>query len=488
MNRFHLWASAAALATALGVAAWAANPVNPDQWDSGYEESPENSDDVEQGDDWMRQIKKDTRGRLAAEHQFGNGIGDDSNTSDNGLHRIGSARAFVQDAAPTALSDSAEDFSNAVLNGGTGTLLDTETNGAACTDCDGNAEVGHGRLWADKDGTWPGASTTALADDRDGGDHRLMVYDDTTGFVDVRALPLTGAVDRNLLVNGDFEIDGSGAGDTVAEGWSEVLTPTHAHQIASDTLLGYGLSYKITAAGAALEGANQTIKVKKSTTYYISADVIDSVGTCRVTTTGGDTNVSLTSDDGGTMQKLYGTFNSDSSATDVVVNLLSVADTNACEWDNVAVWEETNAPSYVQGFAWRGTTTDATAISIDTDDLISSPTFEIPGNSCYFNLSANFNGSTSAAAEWYTIIEYNLAGGADATACETLTDTDAAGQHINGTPSCVLPTTTTMGGAAIDAGDAIVFNLSFDEIGTGGNIAPSCDTRVCDLSVEMVCP
>lgn len=96
-------------------------------WDAAtFEQSPPGTESVALGDDRIRELKREIRYRKEVEHDFGT----DHGPSDNGRHRLGSARVFFQSAAPTALDFA--DYDSTLGGSGSGvTTLDD------------------GRLWVD---------------------------------------------------------------------------------------------------------------------------------------------------------------------------------------------------------------------------------------------------------------------------------------------------------------------------------------------------
>ena len=87
-----------ALVLLVPMAALGANPADPETWNGTYEASPANTDNVSQGDDWMRQDKIETRRRVEVEPQIGSGTGPPSNRGDNGFPQPGDeGRSFGQE-------------------------------------------------------------------------------------------------------------------------------------------------------------------------------------------------------------------------------------------------------------------------------------------------------------------------------------------------------------------------------------------------------
>jgi hypothetical protein len=154
----------------------------------------------------------------------------------------------------------------------------------------------------------------------------------------------------NHVYNGSFEMVNTLAIGADGDGWTRVLTPTTLAQIAlvetEDGGAGNGLQIIDTAA--ALAGVKQTLDgLKSNTKYLLIGRVQDDTGTCRMTTTGADTNeLSLTSDDSGNWQILSGTFETvaDPTGTDIVISLLAVAQSDDCTFDEIGVYEINTDP------------------------------------------------------------------------------------------------------------------------------------------------
>jgi len=76
---------------------------------AGFENSPANSDAASLGAGKIRATREEVRQRADVEHFWGT---TDDTSDDNGLHRLGSARCFVSDSAPTTLSNTMADYDN----------------------------------------------------------------------------------------------------------------------------------------------------------------------------------------------------------------------------------------------------------------------------------------------------------------------------------------------------------------------------------------
>ncbi|KKL21064.1 hypothetical protein LCGC14_2449180, partial [marine sediment metagenome] len=99
MTRLKIWLALLSVNLLLPSTAW------PEVWAaSGFEDSPADSDQASAGAGKIRDTRGEARKRLEVEHFFGDTAA--SEDDDNGLHRIGAARCYMQDAAPTGLFDS----------------------------------------------------------------------------------------------------------------------------------------------------------------------------------------------------------------------------------------------------------------------------------------------------------------------------------------------------------------------------------------------
>lgn len=143
----------------------------------------------------------------------------------------------------------------------------------------------------------------------------------------------------NFVANADMELWAAGT-STVPDDWTNVSTAT----VARDTAEQGGGSYaaKITAAGSADEGMSQTItNLKISTVYRVSARVkVTSGDTASITTTGATTNMDEDSTSA-SWATVTGTFTTDGSGTDVVLQLLAQNDTDVVWFDRITVTEGT---------------------------------------------------------------------------------------------------------------------------------------------------
>lgn len=135
-------------------------PTSTDAWDTTYETDPDTTDPYSEGPSNMRVMKTITRLRAQTEHFWGSGLDSASTTQDDGRHREGSARVFVDTTPPE---------------------VDSDDNTDACLqvdDADSDAHCEQGRVWVDVDGA------DDIADTFD--DYTIYVAEDTDtdGFAD----------------------------------------------------------------------------------------------------------------------------------------------------------------------------------------------------------------------------------------------------------------------------------------------------------------
>ena len=169
MTRLKIWLALLSVSLLLPSTAW------PEVWaSSGFEDSPANSDQASAGAGKIRDTRGEARKRLETEHFFGDTAA--SEDDDNGLHRIGSARCYMQDEAPTGLFDSHSgiglitdltDYNTGGTGEGALNNIATGAGGAGIED-----DIGHGRCWIDIDG----------ADGVTNDDCTGSLTDDNTGF------------------------------------------------------------------------------------------------------------------------------------------------------------------------------------------------------------------------------------------------------------------------------------------------------------------
>lgn len=302
----------------------------PDPWDATFEAAPANTDAVGQGDDEIRDLRKEVRPRLNIETHFGT-----ANTGfDSGLMRIGSARCFIQNAAPTTLLPATiVEYNNNNTGTTSGTLTVNSRNSAAAE------QIGDGRCWVDLDGL------DGVAGNSD--DNTFMVHDGVA-WLNAKAVPtdfgqfLAGTA--NLLNNGSFE-DAADATAILPAYWTELdALQTYAHTD-NPAAQGAGHFIRITTDNDANnDGITQSLAgLKANTSYYLVARVTPTdADYCQLDTTGATTNVSALST-AASVQTLSGTFTTTAVPAAVLVRLVGI-EANAlggqsCDWDYVGVFE-----------------------------------------------------------------------------------------------------------------------------------------------------
>ena len=293
-------------------------------WDPAWEGRPADPDLASDIDLFFQEFKDEVADRDSVEHIFGVG------SNDNGLHRLGSARAFLQNAAPTDMLGVGG--YNSTAGAFVGTVLTTN-------EPNGTVDQGTARLWVDADGLDAGIATD---------DNQLNVWVDTVGFTPVRAEG-AGALrlGSNLITNGSFEVTdgtGSAASITVPQGWVLLLTPTIAYDDPTAVSEGEGIALETIGAGAPFEGVQQTLTSLKADTDYViraRARPVTALDSCRLQVTGGDSTQTDTSVVAGNLfETLEVVVNTTAVPAALVVTLAAVADTDECDWDHVTAFEQ----------------------------------------------------------------------------------------------------------------------------------------------------
>lgn len=157
---------AAQLSAFAVLASFTASPI---PWDGAFESNPANSDSVSQGAAHIRQVKAETSRRAGVDHDWG-AFG--NVTTDLGRHLKGSARLFLQSAAPavdgtkTAICTAEADTTGARYCSGGELWLDTDDNQlrvALDNDNDGDADSWQGVTGFGKHTIWmPAIAMTPL--------------------------------------------------------------------------------------------------------------------------------------------------------------------------------------------------------------------------------------------------------------------------------------------------------------------------------------
>ena len=219
--------------------------------------------------------------------------------------------------------------------------------------------------------------------------------------------PIRGS---NLIFNGNFDMVNTLATGANGDGWVRTHTPTTLEVIALVETEGQGdgNAIRIIDTGDDDSGIKQTLNGLKAATKYLLIGVIqDDVGTCKLTTTGADTNdLTLTSDDGGGWQILSGTFETDGTPTDVVVSLLAVDKTGPddCSFLGIGVYAINTDPVPRSGIVVDTdscNTANATfdnAAAWEQVDCVRTITATPPGPGYYIKVTAHGTFEVSAAA------------------------------------------------------------------------------------------
>ena len=325
-------------------------------------------------------------------HFFGGTSG--SLTDDNGLHRLGSARCYTTDVAPTIMIDS-----HVLITSGSPSKLSDHDNagGAGEGDLDNAAsgsaagfedDVGHGRCWIDTDGldeltndecTGFGAATqvspthgtplTACCIAADTGtcdedDNKMYIYLGVAGDagsapqgLDAGWQEATAALIRadnphlgpNILSNGDFEWNATSAGgncdtgDVVPSEWAESGAATFEYNLTQDTE-GSGCELQVTADDGA-DGLNQILSaLQASSVYRVTARVKedDASDVCTMATTGASSDLSAVSS-ATAYHTITGTFTTAAALDIVTLTLINTLTGDICDWDHISVRRETRS-------------------------------------------------------------------------------------------------------------------------------------------------
>ncbi len=253
----------------------------------------------------------------------------------------------------------------------------------------------------------------------------------------------------NLIRNGGFDVMDTLATGTDGDGWVEVLTPTlAASNLVESEGQGDGQGLSITGNGATLEGVGQTLNgLKASTKYLARAAVRPTTGdSCRLRTSGADTNeLSVDSASDNAFEILSGTFETDSTPTDVAIQIVAVADGDVCIVDHVAVFEINTDPIPANGGGLTVTSnSSASTAAVATGGRAALPTLSIavvpPGPNYVITVDAHANISTSATAT--TVWECDIDENASGFNLIGSTDVDAASRqdvftmhHVNASPT-----------------------------------------------------
>jgi hypothetical protein len=316
-------------------------------------------------DNEMRDMKEETRGRGEVEIQWDTGS---DGGADNGLMRLGSARCFAQNAAPTDIAQLPYDNNSGAAADASTVLKQDEVNLAVAR------VVGEGRCWIDLDGA---DNTVGTVDD-----YTLYVYhgtDESTDDGAWRAVKVLGPVNgqSNLLYNGHFTAtdgDGDLAATGTPVGWTDQGTPATYTYDNLSLANGIGSVEVIMLAGAANDGLTVKVTGLKAATQYLltararpNASTLDS---CSLRTVGADTTgdlaeVSSTIATGTSYTTLNGFFTTDATPTDIDIFIEADASGDTCSFADVGLFEVSDSAAPRAG-VFVVSTTDTTNEVCDT--------------------------------------------------------------------------------------------------------------------------
>jgi hypothetical protein len=356
---------------------------------AGFEDSPANSDAASAGASKIRDGRLENRSRAEVEHFWGGTAG--SLADDNGLHRIGGARCYMQPLPPTGLFDSngdialitdLSDYDN-TGGAGVGDLANTATNSSTAGAED---DIGHGRCWIDTNGDDGFSNNDCTADGApdvcctaenvgtcDVDDNQLYTYigvagdggvcdtgyacgwQKTLGAVNTETVVVitdpgvrvkAGGSNGNLLFNGDFDYDGCVSEDEVPTGWTDLdAGQTVFDYVQTNGLQGAGCQVEATDTDGGDGISQELTALKANTTYRVTAQVIEGAAAdeCILTTSGAATEITteMISVDDTAFAQLDGFFITNATVLDtVVISLTSTLAGDVCTWDHIAVYRQ----------------------------------------------------------------------------------------------------------------------------------------------------
>jgi len=302
-------------------------------WDSAFESVPQNSDNFSEGPLRIRDGKDNVRGRLETEHHFGS-----TNTDDNGLHQVGSARCFVSNTAPTAIADADFNYGGSGVNN-----LNVSGSNASGSPKD---LLGWGRCWLDRDGpdgiNGNGDDNSLYIYDQDPNDD--ATYSDTNWVLVGHAGMWTA---RNLISCGGFDCMDTTASTEPTQGrWTDATTTGTLSYVATQTTEGLGLALRVSNTTANESVSYELDGLKLSTTYLATARarLVSGSGSCALKTTnmlaGSGINMLETTTASATFATIAGYFTTGTSlasAPQINLEVNVSAGTVVCEYDSVAV-------------------------------------------------------------------------------------------------------------------------------------------------------
>ena len=240
------------------------------------------------------------------------------------------------------------------------------------------------RLYARLSGAWKKLADTGGMDPAA---HKAT--HESGGTDEIDATGLTGVPDlgaegfSNIASNGNFEHWSVGTTQPPSF-FNWVLTPT----VARDTSPKYGAyCAKVTGAGAANEGISHTLTaalLKPSTTYHISVWAKATAGdTAKLDITGESGTFTALTTTSESWTQLTGTFDTDSTPTPIVIQLLAAADTDIVWFDGLQVTEGSTLKVYQAGQDRYNVYSLSLGIAPSDDLLSSADTARLTSNAAY---------------------------------------------------------------------------------------------------------
>jgi hypothetical protein len=308
----------------------------------------------------------------------------------------------------------------------------------------------------------------------------------TAAFVSWADGPIRGG---NLIYNGGFDSIETLAIGADGDGWTRVLTPTtlEAVNLTESEDQGDGKALNVIDTDDPLSGVSQTLNgLKGDTKYLATVTVKDVVGTCRIVTTGADTNdLSVTSDDSNTWQVLAGTFETidDPSGTDVVVQLLAVAASDQCYFENVGVYE-IGANPVAAGGVLITTGTTATEVDITSGAVpdLSAIDMTPPMPGCIIEVDAFISVGEAVAASPDIGVTCNI--DEEGVNKGTVTMLAVEGGNAQIAATLVMKHTNTSPAAGAD----LTYTVECTDAPGADAAEFECGTDTCQLWVKMTCP
>jgi len=181
-----------------------------------------------------------------------------------------------------------------------------------------------------------------LVEDSDAVENNLAKFDSSGNPVDSGISPSNLVQGLSLIQNGSFEIVDS---NSLPWCWEKIGTATLAQDTGVNDGFGGSNALKVTSAGASNEGAKYTFRhLKPSTTYSIRIWMKATAGdTAKAWTTGGSSNLSITSTNTGGEYKT-GSFTTDATPTNVILNVGSETNGDIVWFDALTVIEGSTPP------------------------------------------------------------------------------------------------------------------------------------------------